>query len=64
MRYTFFFSSGNDFEVIRARILELIVLLSRAAVEGGANVEEIFGLNFKYFISILNNEGNSRGLKC
>lgn len=47
-----FFSSGNNFEVIRARILELIVLLSRAAVEGGANVEEIFGLNFKYLSEI------------
>ena len=47
-----FFSSGNDFEVIRARILELIVLLSRAAVEGGANVEEIFGLNYKYLSEI------------
>lgn len=47
-----FFSSGNDFEVTRARILELIVLLSRAAVEGGANIEEIFGLNFKYLSEI------------
>ncbi len=47
-----FFSSGNNFEVIRARILELIVLLSRAAVEGGANVEEIFGLNYKYLSEI------------
>jgi len=47
-----FFSSGNDFEVIRARSLELIVLLSRAAVEGGANVEEIFGLNFKHLSEI------------
>lgn len=47
-----FFSSGNDFNIIRARILELIVLLSRAAVEGGANVEEIFGLNFKYLSEI------------
>ncbi|HEY5583335.1 MAG TPA: PocR ligand-binding domain-containing protein [Ruminiclostridium sp.] len=47
-----FFSSGNDFEITRARILELIVLLSRAAVEGGANVEEIFGLNFRYLSEI------------
>ncbi|MHB8062092.1 MAG: PocR ligand-binding domain-containing protein, partial [Ruminiclostridium sp.] len=47
-----FFSSGNDFEITRARILELIVLLSRAAVEGGANVQEIFGLNFKYLSEI------------
>jgi two-component system response regulator YesN len=47
-----FFASGNDFEIIRARILELIVLLSRAAVEGGADVEEIFGLNYKYLSEI------------
>lgn len=47
-----FFSSGSDFNIIRARILELIVLLSRAAVEGGADVEEIFGLNFKYLSEI------------
>lgn len=47
-----FFSSGINFDVIRARILELVVLLSRAAVEGGANVEEIFGLNFKYLSEI------------
>ncbi|MCL2162925.1 MAG: PocR ligand-binding domain-containing protein [Oscillospiraceae bacterium] len=43
-----FFTSGGSFEVIKARILELIVLLSRAAMEGGADVEQIFGLNYKY----------------
>lgn len=47
-----FFSSGNNFEVIKARILELVVLLSRAAVEGGADVEQIFGLNYKYLNEI------------
>ena len=47
-----FFTSGGNFEVIRARILELIVLLSRAALEGGADVEQIFGLNFKYLSQI------------
>lgn len=40
-----FFSSGRDLQTIRIRVLELIVLLSRAAVEGGASVEEVFGLN-------------------
>ena len=49
-----FFSSGQDFEIIKARILELVVLLSRAAVEGGANSEEIFGLNYKYLSDIHN----------
>jgi len=47
-----FFSSGRDFEIIKARILELVVLLSRAAVEGGADTLEIFGLNYKYLSDI------------
>ena len=41
------FLSGSNFDVIKARILELIVL-SRAALEGRADVEQIFGLSFKY----------------
>ena len=47
-----FFSTGGNFEVIKARILELIVLLSRAALEGGADIQQIFGLNYKYLIEI------------
>ncbi|MGE5613002.1 MAG: PocR ligand-binding domain-containing protein [Bacillota bacterium] len=47
-----FFVSGGDFKIIKARILELIVLLSRAALEGGADVEQIFGLNYKYLSQI------------
>lgn len=47
-----FFSTGGDFEVIRARVLELVVLLSRAALEGGADIEQIFGLNYNYLKEI------------
>ncbi len=43
-----FFSSGGSIEVIRARVIELVVLLSRAAIRGGADTEQIFGLNFTY----------------
>ena len=43
-----FFSSGNDFDIIKSRVLELVVLLSRATLEGGADVEQIFGLNYQY----------------
>jgi AraC-like DNA-binding protein/ligand-binding sensor protein len=43
-----FFSSGQDAPVIKARVLELVVLLSRAALDGGADIEQIFGLNFTY----------------
>ena len=47
-----FFSTGGNFEAIKARVLELIVLLSRAALEGGADIEQIFGLNYKYLAQI------------
>jgi len=47
-----FFTTGGNFNVIRARILEIIVLLSRAALEGGADAEQIFGLNYKYLSQI------------
>ncbi|HOB08503.1 MAG: PocR ligand-binding domain-containing protein [Limnochordia bacterium] len=43
-----FFTGQNDFEDIKYRSLELVVLLSRAAMEGGAEQEEIFGLNNQY----------------
>jgi YesN/AraC family two-component response regulator len=38
--------------VVKARVLELVVLLSRAALKGGAEVEEIFGLNYHYLQQI------------
>ncbi len=47
-----FFCSGGDFEVIKARTTELIVLLSRAAIEGGADVVQVFGLNYDFLKDI------------
>jgi AraC-like DNA-binding protein/ligand-binding sensor protein len=47
-----FFSSGQDPAVLKARVLELVVLLSRATLEGGADIEQIFGLNFTYLNQI------------
>lgn len=49
--YIFFYSSGK-FEIIRARVFELLVLLSRAAVEGGADEKHIFTMNSGYFEEI------------
>jgi len=46
------FATGRKFEVVKTRILELLVLLSRAAMEGGADAEKIFGLNFIYLKEI------------
>ena len=49
-----FFCSGGNFNIIRARTTELIVLLSRAAIAGGADVVEVFGLNYDYLNDIHN----------
>lgn len=43
-----FFRTGCSTEVIKARILELMVVLSRAAVEAGASMEKLLGLNYGY----------------
>ncbi|MDA8408793.1 MAG: helix-turn-helix domain-containing protein [Treponema sp.] len=43
-----FFASGRNPAIIRARVLELVVLISRAALDGGADVERIFDLGFTY----------------
>jgi two-component system, response regulator YesN len=49
---TVFFSSGGNFVIIKTRILELLILLSRAAMEGGADAEQIFGMNYTYLNEI------------
>ena len=47
-----FFSSSGSMDVMRARVMELVVLLSRAAIKGGADVMQIFGLNYTYLNKI------------
>ncbi|NQT57854.1 MAG: AraC family transcriptional regulator [Bacteroidetes bacterium] len=49
---TVLYTTGVRVDMVKSRILELSVLLSRAAVEGGADVEQIFGLNYHYLIQI------------
>jgi len=43
-----FFYSGFNIEIIRSRVVELMTLLSRAAVKGGADMELVLGMNFNY----------------
>jgi AraC-like DNA-binding protein/ligand-binding sensor protein len=45
-------SSGDRLETVRARVLELLVLLSRAAMTGGADSEQVFFLNDRYLSEI------------
>lgn len=47
-----FFRSHGNFSVIKARALELLVLLSRSSIEGGADMEQIFALNNSYIQEI------------
>jgi len=42
------FKNAGNIELIRARLLELAVVLSRAAVEGSADLEMILGLNLEH----------------
>lgn len=40
-----FFDTGSNLKRIKARVLELIVILSRAAIEGGADIDRMFALD-------------------
>ena len=46
------FYCGGNLEVLRSRIVELIVLLSRAALKGGGDINSILGLNYEYLKEI------------
>jgi len=46
------FHSSGDLEILRSRVVELTVLLSRAALRGGANIDAIFGLNYSFLREI------------
>lgn len=47
-----YFSSGQELDIIKARVTELVVLLSRSAMRGGANSETIFGMSYHYINEI------------
>ncbi len=49
-----FFSSGREFARIRTRIYELLILISRAAIAGGANTEQTLLQNDNYFAQLQN----------
>ena len=47
-----FFLSNFNLEEIKARVMELVVLISRASIDAGADVQEIFGFNNEYIQKI------------
>ena len=46
------FSTGGDFRLMRARALELMAVLSRAAVDGGSDQDTILDMNCRYLSEI------------
>ena len=51
------FSEGGKLEIMRIRAIELTTLLSRVALDGGANADSIYQLNGK-FLTLINQEQN------
>ncbi|MFW5891016.1 MAG: PocR ligand-binding domain-containing protein [bacterium] len=47
-----YFQSGNKFFIVKSKAIQLMVLLGRAAIEVGADLEEIFGLEYIYLEDI------------
>ena len=47
-----YYYSKEDLEIMKTRTLELVVLLSRSAIDGGADGDEVLKLNNAYFKSI------------
>jgi len=47
-----FFESGMNFEIIKVRAIELVVIISRAAIESGAEAKELLGLNYSYLTDL------------
>ncbi len=48
-----FFASGGDFEKIKSRVYELLVLISRASIDGGADPEYAFEQTRRYLKQII-----------
>jgi two-component system response regulator YesN len=47
-----FFQSGMNFEIIKVRLIELVVIICRAAIEAGGGAKELLGLNYSYLTDL------------
>jgi len=47
-----FFESGMNFEIIKVRIIELVVIISRTAIEAGVDAKDLMGLNYSNFTEL------------
>lgn len=49
---TIFFESGMNFDVLKVRVIELVVMISRAAIAAGVEAGELLGLNYSYLTEL------------
>ncbi len=47
-----FFTEGVNIDILKLRVLELCTLLSRAAIEGGASLTNVLGINYRFINSM------------
>jgi two-component system, response regulator YesN len=47
-----FFESGMNFDIIKVRAIELIVMISRAAMEAGVDARGLLGLNYSFLTDL------------
>jgi two-component system response regulator YesN len=47
-----FFRTAGNMDLMKARVLELVVVVSRAAVEGGASLDKLLGLNYHFIAEL------------
>jgi AraC-like DNA-binding protein/ligand-binding sensor protein len=47
-----FFESGMNFEIIKVRVIELVVIISRTAIEAGVDAKDLMGLNYSNFTEL------------
>lgn len=44
------FFYDTDFDLVKAKVIDVLAVLARAAIEAGADLEIVFGLRYAYFV--------------
>jgi two-component system response regulator YesN len=61
---TVLFRSNEHIGILKARMLEIIVIIARAAVEAGANLEEILGYKYHFFQDLSKDDSQENLYYC
>ncbi len=61
---TVLFRSDEHIGILKARMLEIIIIIARAAVEAGANLEEILGFKYHFFQDLSKDDSQENLYYC